>query len=117
MTVKIKDLPRFQSDCKDYLTRIEAIADEDKKKQAIEMYNIFLGAVDAIDVSVDNLVESGPVFGNEHQLLKENLQTVRLDLVRWLKQYLLFKLSVFVFEFVNTTCSIYQFGFPCVKWV
>jgi len=87
MTVKIKDLPRFQSDCKDYLTRIEAIADEDKKKQAIEMYNIFLGAVDAIDVSVDNLVESGPVFGNEHQLLKENLQTVRLDLVRWLKQY------------------------------
>jgi len=27
------------------------------------------------------------VFGNEHQLLRENLQTVRLDLVRWLKKH------------------------------
>ena len=26
MAIKIKDLPRFQDDCKDYLQRIEAIA-------------------------------------------------------------------------------------------
>lgn len=85
MAIKIKDLPRFKDDCKDYLQRIEAIEQSSQKEQAVEMYNIFIGAVDAIDQSVENLVDSGPVFGNEHNLLKENLQTVRLDLVRWLK--------------------------------
>ena len=87
MAIKIKDLPRFQKDCLDYQKRIEAITDETHKKQAEVMYNVFIEAVDAIDKSVDNLVESGPVFGNEHQLLRENLATVRLDLVRWLKKY------------------------------
>ena len=85
MAIKIKDLPRFNDDCRDYLQRIEAIEQPSQKEQAVEMYNIFIGAVDAIDQSVENLVDSGPVVGNEHQLLKENLQTVRLDLVRWLK--------------------------------
>ena len=87
MTVRIKDLPRFHKDCEDYKKRIDAIKDEGKKKQAIEMYNIFLRAVDAVDQSVDNLTEAGPVFGNEHQLVRENLHTVRLDLVRWLKRH------------------------------
>lgn len=85
--LRIKDLPRFKIDCDDYQTRIQAIQDDNLKTQAIEMYNIFIEAVDAVDQSVDNLVESGPVFGNEHQLVKENLTTVRLDLVRWLKQH------------------------------
>ena len=87
MTVRIKDLPRFHKDCEDYKKRIDAIKDEGKKKQAIEMYNIFLTAVDTLDSSVENLADAGPVFGNEHQLVKENLQTVRLDLVRWLKRH------------------------------
>ena len=85
MAIKIKELPRFNDDCKDYLQRIEAIEQASLKEQAVEMYNIFIGAVDAIDQSVENLVDSGPVFGNEHNLLKENLHNVRLDLVRWLK--------------------------------
>ena len=51
------------------------------------MYNILIEAVNAVDSSVENLVESGPVFGNEHQLLRENLASVRLDLVRWLKKH------------------------------
>lgn len=87
MTLKIQDLPRFQTDCNDYKKRIDSIVDESKKKQAVEMYNIFIEAVQAVDQSVDNLVSSGPVFGNEHQLLRDNLTTVRLDLVRWLKKY------------------------------
>ena len=87
MAIKIKDLPRFQKDCIDYQARIEAITNETSKNQALEMYNILIQAVNAIDSSVENLVESGPVFGNEHQLLRENLATVRLDLVRWLKKH------------------------------
>ena len=86
MTLRIKDLPRFQTDCQDFQKRIDAITNEKNKQQALEMYNIFIQAVNAVDSSVDNLVESGPVFGNEHQLLRENLATVRLDLVRWLKK-------------------------------
>ena len=87
MTLRIKDLPRFNTDCLDFQKRIEAIGDENHKRQATTMYQIFLEAVDAVDSSVENLVESGPVFGNEHQLLRENLARVRLDLVRWLKKY------------------------------
>ena len=87
MALKIKDLSRFQNDCTDFQKRIDAITDETHKKQAVVMYNVFIEAVDAIDKSVENLVESGPVFGNEHQLLRENLGVVRLDLVRWLKKY------------------------------
>jgi hypothetical protein len=87
MAIRIKDLPRFQKDCIDYQTRIDAITNETTKKQALEMYNILIEAVNAVDSSVENLVESGPVFGNEHQLLRENLASVRLDLVRWLKKH------------------------------
>jgi len=87
MTVRIKDLPRFHSDCMDYQKRIESIEDENIKRQAMTMYETFLTAVDAVDASVENLADSGPVFGNEHQLVKENLMSVRLDLVRWLKKH------------------------------
>jgi len=87
MSLKIKDLPRFVNDCEDYQRRIEAIENPSHKEQAISMYNIFIEAVNVLDNSVENLVDSGPVFGNEHQLLRENLQTVRLDLVRWLKKH------------------------------
>ena len=87
MTLRIKDLPRFKQDCEDYQRRIDAIENQTYKKQAVSMYNIFIEAVDTLDRSVENLVDSGPVFGNEHQLLRENLQTVRLDLVRWLKKH------------------------------
>ena len=87
MTVRIKDLPRFHADCMDYQKRIEAIQDENIKRQAMTMYETFLNAVDAVDASVENLAEAGPVFGNEHQLVKENLHSVRLDLVRWLKKH------------------------------
>lgn len=87
MTVRIKDLPRFHADCMDYQRRIESIADENIKRQAMTMYETFLNAVNAVDASVENLAEAGPVFGNEHQLLKENLHRVRLDLVRWLKKH------------------------------
>lgn len=87
MTVRIKDLPRFHKDCMDYQKRIEAITNENLKRQAMTMYETFLNAVDAVDASVENLADSGPVFGNEHQLVKENLQRVRLDLVRWLKRH------------------------------
>jgi len=87
MTLRIKDLPRFNEDCKDYQRRIEAIQDEKIKRQAMTMYQIFLDAVDNLDQSVENLADAGPVFGNEHQLLRENLHQVRLDLVRWLKKY------------------------------
>ena len=87
MTLRIKDLPRFHQDCMDYQRRIESITDENAKRQAMTMYETFLTAVDTLDSSVENLADAGPVFGNEHQLVKENLQTVRLDLVRWLKKH------------------------------
>lgn len=87
MTLRIQDLPRFKDDCADYQRRIESIVKEDHKKQAVVMYDSFLNAVATIDRSVENLADSGPVFGNEHQLLRENLQTTRLDLVRWLKKH------------------------------
>jgi len=87
MTVRIKDLPRFHEDCMDFQRRIESIQDENIKRQAMTMYETFLNAVNAVDASVENLAQAGPVFGNEHQLVKENLMSVRLDLVRWLKKY------------------------------
>ena len=87
MTVRIKDLPRFHADCMDYQKRIEAIQNENIKRQAMTMYETFLSAVDAVDQSVDNLAQNGPVFGSEHDMIRENLQRSRLDLVRWLKQH------------------------------
>ena len=34
MAIKIKDLPRFNDDCRDYLQRIEAIEQPSQKEQA-----------------------------------------------------------------------------------
>jgi molecular chaperone GrpE (heat shock protein) len=87
MATRIKDLPRFHADCIDYQKRIESIKDENIKRQAITMFETFLNTVDALDKSVDNLADAGPVFGNEHQLVRENLNRVRMDLVRWLKKH------------------------------
>ena len=87
MTVRIKDLPRFHADCMDYQKRIEAIQDENIKRQAMTMYETFLNAVKAVDDSVENLAQNGPVFGSEHDMIRENLQRSRLDLVRWLKKH------------------------------
>jgi len=87
MTVLIKDMPRFHADCLDYQRRIESIENENYKKQAQAMFETFMNAVQALDQSVENLVESGPVFGNEHQLLRETLTQTRLDLVRWLNKH------------------------------
>jgi len=87
MSVRIKDLPRFHEDCADYQKRIQAIPNDNLRKQAEAMYETFLNAVDAVDQSVENLAEGGMVFGNEHQLVRETLTTARLDLVRWLKKH------------------------------
>ena len=87
MSTRIQDLPRFQQDCLDYQRRIEAITDENIKRQAMTMYEVFLNSVRTVDESVENLTNGGPVFGNEHNLIRENLQKSRLDLVRWLKKY------------------------------
>jgi len=87
MSMKIQDLPRFQEDVKDYKERIACIDNTSAKQQAEVMFQSFMNAVQALDQSVENLAEAGPVFGNEHQLLRDNLQTVRLDLVRWLKKH------------------------------
>ena len=87
MTVRIKDLPRFHEDCMDFQRRIESIKNEDIKRQAMTMYETFLNSVDAVDASVDNLAQNGPVFGNEHNLVRENLQRSRVDLIRWLKRH------------------------------
>jgi hypothetical protein len=51
------------------------------------MYDTFINSVVVLDQSVDNLAGNGPVFGNEHQLIRENLHKSRLDLVKWLKKY------------------------------
>jgi hypothetical protein len=87
MTVLIKEMPRFHADCLDYQHRIDSIENENYKKQAMAMYDTFINSVDALDQSVENLVEAGPVFGNEHQLLRETLNRSRLDLVRWLNKH------------------------------
>ena len=87
MATLIRDLPRFHSDCMDYQRRIESIEDENVKRQAMTMYETFLNAVDAVDNSVNQLANNGPVFGSEHDMIRENLQKSRLDLVRWLKKY------------------------------
>mgnify|MGYP001032743813 CR=1 FL=1 len=87
MATLIKDLPRFHADCMDYQKRIESIEDENIKRQAMTMYETFLNAVDAVDNSVNQLANNGPVFGSEHDMIRENLQKSRLDLVRWLKKY------------------------------
>jgi len=87
MSVRIQDLPRFQQDIVDYKKRIEAIPHASVKQQAEVMFETFINAVQAVDQSVENLAEAGPVFGNEHQVLRENLARVRLDLVRWLKKH------------------------------
>ena len=87
MTTRIQDLPRFQADCLDYQRRIEAILDENIKRQAMTMYETFLNSVRVLDQSIDNLANNGPVFGGEHNLLRENLNHSRLDLVKWLKKY------------------------------
>jgi len=87
MTLRIQDLPRFQNDVTDYKKRIALIESPNLKQQAEVMFDTFINAVQAVDNSVENLAEGGPVFGNEHQILKENLARVRLDLVRWLKKY------------------------------
>lgn len=87
MSMRIQDLPRFHQDVSDYKKRIEAIEDQSFKKQAEVMFETFINAVQAVDQSVENLGTAGPVFGNEHQILRENLAKVRLDLVRWLKKH------------------------------
>src|SRR6056300_529408 len=87
MSVRIQDLPRFQQDVVDYKKRIEAIQSASLKQQAEVMFETFINAVQAVDQSVENLAEAGPVFGNEHQVLRDNLARVRLDLVRWLKKH------------------------------
>ena len=87
MAMLIRDLPRFHSDCMDYQKRIESIQDENIKRQAMTMYETFLNAVKAVDDSVENLAQNGPVFGSEHDMIRENLQRSRLDLVRWLKKH------------------------------
>ena len=87
MATLIRDLPRFHHDCMDYQKRIEAITDENIKRQAMTMYESFLNAVKTVDESVENLAQNGPVFGSEHDMIRENLQRSRLDLVRWLKKY------------------------------
>ena len=87
MSMRIQDLPRFQQDVVDYKKRIEAIEQASIKQQAEVMFETFINAVQAVDQSVENLAESGPVFGNEHQVLRDTLARVRLDLVRWLKKY------------------------------
>lgn len=87
MSLRIKDLPRFHDDCRDYEKRIASIENQNLRDQAQVMYETFLNAVDALDTSVENLAESGPVFGNEHQLLRDNLTRVRLDLARWLNRH------------------------------
>jgi len=87
MSMRIQDLPRFQQDVVDYKKRIEAIQSASLKQQAEVMFETFINAVQAVDQSVENLAEAGPVFGNEHQVLRDNLARVRLDLVRWLKKH------------------------------
>lgn len=87
MATFIRDLPRFHSDCLDYQRRIEAIENENIKRQAMTMYETFLNSVQALDDSIENLANNGPVFGGEHNLLRENLNQSRLDLVRWLKRH------------------------------
>ena len=87
MTIRIQDLPRFQKDVLDYKNRISAITDENYKKQAEVMFETFINAVQAVDQSVENIGTAGPVFGNEHQILRENLAKVRVDLVKWLKKH------------------------------
>lgn len=87
MSMRIQDLPRFQQDIVDYKKRIEAIQSASLKQQAEVMFETFINAVQAVDQSVENLAEAGPVFGNEHQVLRDNLARVRLDLVRWLKKH------------------------------
>ena len=85
--MRIQDLPRFHEDVADYKKRIETIENQSMKKQAEVMFETFINAVVAVDQSVENLGTAGPVFGNEHQILRENLAKVRLDLVRWLKKH------------------------------
>lgn len=87
MSLRIQDLPRFHQDVADYKKRIDAIQHASVKQQAEVMFETFINAVQAVDQSVESLAEGGPVFGNEHQVVRENLARVRMDLVRWLKRH------------------------------
>lgn len=82
MSTLIRDLPRFHSDCKNYETTIHRIGQFDKTlhQKLNTMYADFLIKVEAVDRSVEDIVNGFVAVGLQHGTYVEELKKIRLKL-------------------------------------
>lgn len=87
MATLIRDLPRFQKDCRYYEDVIHRISEHDKKlyTKLNSMYADFLIKVEAVDRSVEDIVSGFVAVGLQHGTYVEELKKVRLNLDKEIK--------------------------------
>jgi len=82
MAELIRDLERFQKDCRRYQTIIERIepVDAARHRNLNTMYHDFLLKVEAVDKSVEDMVNGFVAVGLQHGTYVEELKKARLKL-------------------------------------
>jgi hypothetical protein len=80
MSTLIRDLPRFHNDCKNYEQVINRVKDVDAKvyQKLNTMYADFLIKVEAVDRSVEDIVNGFVAVGLQHGTYVEELKKIRL---------------------------------------
>lgn len=88
MSELIRDLERFQKDCRKYQTVIERLEpiDKGKHRSINTLYQDFLLKVEAVDRSVEDMVNGFVAVGLQHGTYVEELKKVRVKLDSEIKQ-------------------------------
>ena len=88
MAELIRNLERFQKDCRNYQTIIEKVGEYDQgRHRAINtLYQDFLLKVEAVDRSVEDMVNGFVAVGLQHGTYVEELKKVRLKLDKEIEQ-------------------------------